>query len=197
MIAARIAAASTAADVAPATAATGNANTNTTLDGGAAMQRTAVAAAVAGLNAEFYPAAAEVVGAAWAFAAGRDMLYPFAGLVGEARSLKWRLMQEYVGALFKVAAVDSEVRLAKIKFKLSSRLLSAQLLHGCRRSLLRYCSLSDAWGCFEVCGCWRWQRWAQGRLMQQYRWTISKAAALENKLTVCLCYIHAVINSCC
>jgi 2-polyprenyl-6-methoxyphenol hydroxylase-like FAD-dependent oxidoreductase len=71
--------------------------------------RAAVAAAVAGLNAEFYPAAAEVVGAAWAFAAGRDMLYPFAELRGEARSMGWRLMQEYVGAIFKVAAVDAEV----------------------------------------------------------------------------------------
>jgi hypothetical protein len=68
-----------------------------------------VAAAVAGLNAEFYPAAAEVVGAAWVFAAVRDMLYPFAELRGEAHSVGWRLMQGYVGAIFKVAAVDAEV----------------------------------------------------------------------------------------
>jgi 2-polyprenyl-6-methoxyphenol hydroxylase-like FAD-dependent oxidoreductase len=72
--------------------------------------RKAVAAAVAGLNAEFYPAAAGVVGAAWAFAAGRDMLYPFAELRGETRSVGWRLMQGYVSAIFKVAAVDAEVR---------------------------------------------------------------------------------------
>jgi 2-polyprenyl-6-methoxyphenol hydroxylase-like FAD-dependent oxidoreductase len=81
----------------------------------AAAQRADVAAAVAGLNAEFYPAAAEVVGAAWSFAAGRDMLYPFAGLQGEKRSIGWRLMQSYVGAIFRVAAVDSEVRLPALR----------------------------------------------------------------------------------
>ncbi|WIA28039.1 hypothetical protein OEZ86_010625 [Tetradesmus obliquus] len=76
--------------------------------GEVAARRAAVAAAVSGLNGEFYAAAAGVVGAAWGFAAGRDMLYPFAQLQGESRTLQWRLMQGYVSAIFKVAAVDSE-----------------------------------------------------------------------------------------
>jgi hypothetical protein len=37
------------------------------------------------------------------------------GEVREARSLGWRLMQQYVGAIFSVAAVDSEVRLSAMR----------------------------------------------------------------------------------
>jgi hypothetical protein len=119
----------------------------------------AVSAAVAGLNAAFYPAAAGVVGAAWAFAAGRDMLYPFAELRGEARSVGWRLMQEYVGAIFKVAAVDAEVRVSKKKptvcYMLCSDVMCCAVLHHAVYVMLCYVARHDAVGFANatvVCG---------------------------------------------
>jgi hypothetical protein len=64
--------------------------------------------------------------------------------------LGWRLMQEYVGAIFKVAAVDAEVRGSKRKptvcYGLCCDVLCCAVLHDAFVVMLCYVARHDAVG---------------------------------------------------